>query len=432
VMKVGQIVRSIAKHAVMRNYRPYEYILRHIRARGDIWMVSQGEYMAWWLKRENATLRVTVSDGVCRAYTSLENAVIERFPGEFLDSPSVLCQGTEFSGEVWLTVDNGLKRKELLIELLKREGILNFRIAREGRFFLSQAELGPLLEDIHTKLHQRGRFFEEDIAVVRRILIDRLAAHGLPLLRMWYHPRVDGVVIKAAFSPRYDVDRAIANLARIRALEEEYNVSSTLYIRAFGPFYGAKEIGALATMPWCSEIALHGEFVTNAHKYGDEFKAAVAEKEHLERLIGYPVLGVCMHGGELTSNTSESTRAVVQRAGFLYDTTSRMQYYFPFKRVVNGQLSKSYCLVHGFGDIKVAAHRKYGTVFCECAIGKMNEVYEQNGVFVLMLHPVYFGFWNYLLGPRNWGPIARFLSGRVRRLGPSRDSRRSDPIGGDL
>jgi hypothetical protein len=71
-------------------------------------------------------------------------------------------------------------------------------------------------------------------------------------------------------------------------------------------------------------------------------------------------------------------------------------------------------------------------VFCECAIGKMNEVYEQNGVFVLMLHPVYFGFWNYLLGPRNWGPIARFLSGRVRRLGPSRDSRRSDPIGGDL
>ena len=378
-------------------------------------MVSQGEYMAWWLKRENAILEITVSDGTCRAYTSLENAVIERFPGEFLDSPTIAYQGSGFSGEVWLTIDSELEKRELLIELLKREGILNFRIAEEGKFLLSQAEMGPLLEDIHIKLHQRGRFFEEDVSAVRQVVINKLAVYNLPLLRIWYHPRVDGIVTKAVFSPRHDVDRAITNLARTRVLEKKYSVSSTLYLRAFGPFYGDQEIREAATVPWCSEVALHGEFVTNAHKYGNELKAAEAEKGHLERLIGRPILGVCMHGGELAFNTSESTRGVVQRAGFLYDTTSRMQYYFPFKQVVNGQLSKSYCLVHALGDIKIPVSRNYGRTFYEKTIAKMDEVYEQNGIFVLMLHPVYFGFWAYLFKPRNWVPLLRFFSGYVRQ-----------------
>jgi hypothetical protein len=398
------------KHVMMNNYSPYEEILRHMKSRADIWTVSQGEYMAWWLEREDATLEIVVSDGTCRADTSLENAVIESFSGEFLDSPITPCPETEFSGEVWFTIDNRLAKKELLAELLKREGILNFRVAEAGEFFLSQAELGPLLEDIHSKLHQRGRFFEEDVSAVRQVVIDKLAVYNLPLLRIWYHPRIDGVVTKAVFSPRYDVDRAITNLAHIRALEEKYGVSSTLYLRAFGPFYGDQAIKEVAAEPWCSEIGLHGEFVTNAHAYGGELEAALEEKEHLEKLIGRPVLGVCMHGGELSSNTSKSTHDVIQKAGFLYDTTSSLHYYFPFKRPVAGQLSNSYCLVHALGDIKIPAHRNYGQMFSKEVMAKMDEVYEQSGVFVLLLHPVYFGFGAYLCNPRNWASLVGFLS----------------------
>jgi hypothetical protein len=414
-MKLGQVARSIKKHIVMKNYRPYERILRHIRARGDIWMVSQGEYMTWWVRREDATLKITVSDGTCQVYTSLEGAVIEKFRGEFLDSSTLPIAGSAFSGEVWITIDAGLERKELLIELLRREGILNFRVARQGEIFLSQAEMGPILDTAHANLCQRGRSFESDASAVRQIVIDKLAVHGLPLLRIWYHPRVDGVVTKAVFSPRYDVDRAITNLARIRALENRYSVSSTLYIRAFCPFYSDRDTGELPGMPWCSEIGLHGEFVTHARRYGGEFKAAVAEKEHLERVIGRPVLGVCMHGGERSANINDNTPHVVDEADFLYDTTSGMHYYFPFKRAVNARLSQSYCLVHALSDIEVPADRRYSQALYEEAVAKMDEIYQQHGIFVMTLHPVYFGFFAYLLHPRNWTSLVKFSLRRFKQ-----------------
>jgi len=449
-MKLGQkllqITPSIVRSLGMRNSQPYEQILRHVRARGDIWIVSQGEYMSWWLKRENASLKITVSEGRCQVDTSLENAVLEKFPGEFLDSPTVSCDEPKFSGEVWITLDTALEKKGLLIELLKREGILNLRIAEEGEFMLSQEEIGPLLEEIDARVQQwQGRFFEADACAIRQIVIDKLAARHLPLLRVWYHPRVDGVVTRAVFSPRFDVDRAITNLAPIRALEKQYDASSTLYLRTFCPYYTDREIKELSSMPWCSEIALHGEFVNHARKYGDEFKAAKAEKAHLEELTGRPILGIAMHGGELSYNRSENTDDVIQEAGLLYDTTLRPVHdYFPFKKVVKGQISKSYNLPHAMGDFSVFPFKlsrrvvkgqisksyrlarpldsismsfiwNYGQVFYEKTIAKMNEIYERNGVFVITLHPVYFGFFSYLSRPRNWPPLVRVLLGYFKK-----------------
>jgi hypothetical protein len=84
-----------------------------------------------------------------------------------------------------------------------------------------------------------------------------------------------------------------------------------------------------------------------------------------------------------------------------------MKYYFPFRRLLNGQLTNSYCLVHPTGDIGVPSNWAYERLFFEEVIGKMNEVYAHNGVCVVMLHPIYFGFFRYLAHPKNWG---RFLS----------------------
>lgn len=416
-MKFDRIVGSLIRHVVMRNSRPYEQVLREIKARGDIWMVSQGEYIAWWLKRENATLEVTVSDGMCRAYTSLENGVIEKWPGEFISSSAVPCPETKLSGEVWITIDSTLEKKDLLIEILRREGILNFRVAAEGEFMLSRQEMAPVLEQIHPAFHEwQGQFLADHVRAVRQIVAKKLAAKHLPLLRIWYHPRVNGTIPRAVFSPRHDVDRAITNLAYVRGLEVRYGASSTLYVRAFGLFYGDKEIKEVAASPWCSEIALHGEFATNARQYGDEFKAACAEKAHLEKLVGHPVIGVSIHGGELTNNRSENTADVIQKAQFLYDTTPASQDCFPYRPVVREQLSNSYCLVHNLGDISITANREYRREFYEQVIAKMDEIYEQNGVFVMMLHPVYFGFLAYLSHPRNWIPFVRSLPGFLRRL----------------
>ncbi len=409
--KLQRLQGALMRHLVAQNFLPYEQLLRYIQERGDIWITSQGEYVAWWQQREKATLTIMVTDGVCRAQTSLKNAVIEKFPGDFLETPVTPCSEAAYSGEVWLTVDSALPQKELLLELLKREGILNFRVGTEGQFMLSRQELEPLLANLETNWQQRlGWPIEATISAVRQLIIDKLAARNLPLLRVWYHPRLNGVVYRAVFSPRYDVDRAITNLARIRAFEESYNVSSTLYIRSFCSFYTDEQIKGLASQPWCSEIALHGEFITNARRYGDEFQAAVAEKSYLEKLTGCPVLGVGMHGGELSYNRSERTDEVMEKAGFVYDTTSRPgRYYFPFRKLVKGHLSASYGLSHALSDVDVQANRDYSQVFYERTVAKIDEIYQQNGVFVLMLHPEYFGFLSYLSRSVNWLPLLKFV-----------------------
>ena len=401
----------------MSNYAPYEQVLKVIKARGDIWTTSQGEYMRWWQMRARAGLRVVVADGRCVVESPLENAVFEKFRAEFLETPVVPCKDARFSGEVWLTIDDTLEKKYLLTEILRREGILNFCVAKAGEFLLTQNDLGALLETIDVKLRQRGRLFEEDIAAVRQVVVDKLAKRGLPLLRMWYHPRIDGAIMKAVFSPRYDVDRAITNVARIRRLEQRYGVRSTVYLRAFCPFYSERDIKALASSEAHTELGLHGEFVRNARRYGDEFSAARAEKEHLERLIGRPVLGLCLHGGERASNYSENTQAAVESAGFLYDTTSRMGYYFPYRPVLNGRLGRAYRLNHAFGDIKVIPGHNYEREFYSRVLKKMDEIYAQNGVFVLTLHPIYFGFFSYLSHPKNLTRLIRFFLHLRRRVG---------------
>jgi hypothetical protein len=405
-----QIKPALIRHIAARNSEPYERILQYIRKQKDIWIVSQGEYMEWWVNRSKASLRINVINGLCHIRTDLEGAVMERFPGEFFSASTVPCENTDFSGDIWITIDSKLKRKELLIEILKREGILNYQITNTGDFVLSGEALDPLLEQVEASVSKRrGKFWEADIYAIRQIIIDKLARHNLPLLRVWYHPLVDNIVMKAVFSPRYDVDRAITNLAHIRAIEQKYNVPSTLYLRAFCPFYMDRDVKELVSKPWCSEIVLHGEFVTNARKYGDELNAAHMEKRHLEQLIGRPVLGVGMHGGELTNNRSKNTDKVIDDAGFLYDTTPRpAQDFLPSRKAVNGHLGQAYTLSHALGDIEIPANRNYAQQLYERTVAKMDEIYQKNGIFVFMLHPAYFGFFAYLSKPKNWIPLLKF------------------------
>jgi len=141
----------------------------------------------------------------------------------------------------------------------------------------------------------------------------------------------------------------------------------------------------------------------------------VAEKGCLERVIGWPVTGVCMHGGELTCNISDKTMDAVEAAGFLYETSSGMDYYFPYRPIVNGRMRSVYRLNHGFSDVKLTPGRNYARDFCDKVMQRMDTVYEQNGVFVLMLHPVYFGFFAYLSHPKNLARVVRFFWDNLRQ-----------------
>jgi hypothetical protein len=80
-----------------------------------------------------------------------------------------------------------------------------------------------------------------------------------------------------------------------------------------------------------------------------------------------------------------------------------------FRECGSGRLSKAYSLSHALSDVNIPADGDYDQAFYENAIAKMKEIYAQNGIFVLLLHPEYFGFFEYLAHPKNWMLLISFF-----------------------
>jgi len=418
-MKITLMKRAVERYTKIKSYCPYQRVLQTVRARGDVWMTSQGEYAGWWDRRHRTSLNITVSEATCTVSSDLENAVFESYPGTFLTSSTVACPDSSFTGDLRLVVDASLARQELLLEALRREGIMNTTIGGKGAFFLSH-ELDDVLERMENHLHrQELAEYDETIAAVRDSIVAMLAQQGLPLIRIWYNPRIDGKVMKAVFSPRHDVERALTNVPRIVKLEHEYGAASTVYIRVFQPFYNDKEIGELTSLPEPIQIALHAEFFAHAEKHGSEEAAARADKAHLEDVVGRSVMGVSNHGGELVENYTPNYWGAVEGAGFLWTISQRaLPYYLPYRWLTNdGQLSQAYCICYQFRDIGIP-YENFADAFYEQALTDLEQATEHGGALVLMFHPGFFGFFSYLLTPKNLARLARFMptyAGRVLR-----------------
>lgn len=416
-MKTSLMTRAIERYTKIRSYHPYQRVLQSVRARGDIWMASQGEYANWWARRHNASLDISVSESKCIISSDLENTVFVRHPDEFLTSPAVDCPNSSFSGDLYFVVDASLPRKHLLIEALQREGIMNLTLGQQGEFFLSH-ELDGILEKMEKHLRrQELAEYDETIIAIRDMVCARLADRGLPLIRIWYNPCIDGKVMKGVFSPRHDVERALTNVPRIVKLEQEYGAGSTLYIRVFQPFYSDKEISELTSLPDPVEIALHAEFYAHAGDHGSEEAAAKGDREHLASVVGRPVAGVSNHGGELVENYTPSYWGAVEDAGFLWTISQRaFPYYLPYRWLTNdGRLSDTYCICYQFRDIGIP-YENFEEAFYQQALKDLDQAVAHGGALVLMFHPGFFGFFSYLLTPKNFARLARFMPTYAGRL----------------
>ena len=122
-MNLSVLRRALDRHLKIKNYRPYERVLKRVASCRDIWMASQGTYVAWWHRRSKASLRITVCNGEMAVSSDLEDVVFERFPQEFLTSGTTSCRGSSFTGELQLVIDETLERKHLLVDALQREGV---------------------------------------------------------------------------------------------------------------------------------------------------------------------------------------------------------------------------------------------------------------------------------------------------------------------
>jgi hypothetical protein len=416
-MDLSVIRRAVERYTKIQSYPPYKRVLKSVRARGDVWMASQGEYARWWDRRHKASLTLNITQGVCIVGSDLTDAVFERFPGEFLTTGSVPCPGSSFTGELKVVVDDSLERKHLLIEALRREGIMNLSVGKEGTFFLSH-ELDGALERMEEHLRrQELAEYDAEILAIRDMVAALLDQKGLPLIRIWYNPRISGRVIKGIFSPRHDVERELTNIPRIIRLEQEHSAGSTVYIRVFQPFYNDKEIAQLASLPYPVEIALHAEFFAHGDQHGSEEAAAQADKAHLEAVIGRQVAGVSNHGGELIENYTPNYWGAVENAGFLWTISQRaFPYYLPYRWLRDdGQLSNAYCICYQFRDIGIP-YDNFAEAFYDEAIRNLDEALEHGGALVLMFHPGFFGFFSYLLTPKNLFRLMRFMPTYASRV----------------
>jgi hypothetical protein len=421
-MKSAPLKRALYRNLKLQTFAPYERFLQAMSERDDAWIVSQGKYVLWWQKRASSDLEVTVFNGECHIITNLSEAVIENYPNDFHASPQIVipCPDSNFDGPILLTIDPNLKQEELFKEALRREGILNFAEGSKGEFFFSR-EVSPILEEMASALKQtRMENFHQCIVEMRQLIAERLAQRGIPLLRIWYHPCVDDRIVKVVISPRFDVDRAITNMPKIWGLEHKYQASSTAHLRPFCPFYSQRRIHEISKHPTCPEIALHGEFASHASRFGGLLEAARAEKKEVEEITGREVLGVSLHGGELTKHNTAEARAVIPKAGFLYNVSlwsGPTPYYFPYRlQREDGTFENTYHMHRNFGDIQVPLSERYGEDFFNGAMRQVEIASEHNGILVMVLHAVYFGFWSYLVNLENLVKLLVFLPTYFRRL----------------
>jgi hypothetical protein len=91
---------------------------------------------------------------------------------------------------------------------------------------------------------------------------------------------------------------------------------------------------------------------------------------------------------------------------------------FPFrpeKVTVNGKTHRTHSLSKTLSYLNEPTVREYGRLFYETAVQTMEAVYAQNGIFVLTMHPSYFGFFSYLARPKNWTPLVKFSLGYLKQ-----------------
>ncbi len=418
-MNLGMLKRAILRHRLVKNRRPYEALLAHAAARGDVWFATQREIAAWWEARCAAAIDIHVAEpGAIRVSCPLAGAVAE-IEGKELRVPP-------FDHPVAASVPPGALEITYhcssMYQDFAREIFTHLGYGHVSPTFIDdtadvrKAVIDPLLRKLHETAAAHQFYGADEIAAVRaavRVAHERL---GVPELRIWSLPHRDGRPYRAALSPRFDVDKAIVNMPLIHDLEGAYGARSTAYIRPCGPFYGAREIRRYLERLGANEIALHGEFVTTSGRFGDEFKSAVGEKRLIEYITGAEAAGVCMHGGELNSNLTENTRMAIEGAGFKYETMYRNGYFHPLHLPAGVIPMRTLSIGQHYADLNVSPGPDFQRELERELVERFDRAAATGGVFVPVLHPLYFDLGHYLSRAENIYRLASFMPGYIANI----------------
>ncbi len=412
-MNTAVVKRQILRHIYARPRPVYESFLRHMNSRGDVWMVPQREVASWWEARQSSEiLTERAGDGLLRVSCELSRAVIEVDRKELrIPSFDVAAPAGSPDRSVCMTYDCGAGLDLFALEVFGHFGYSHVKPAGSGQIpDVAKDALDPILERLRDTAHLHWNYESADVAAFRDLVRDAHHRRGIPELRIWPLPHYRGRPYRVCVSTRYDVDRAIVNMPPIHRLEAKYGMRSTVYLRPMGFFYGAREIKRYRRQGGDYEIGLHGEFVATAReRFGDEFKAAVEEKKRLEEFIGEEVSGVCMHGGELYNNMTENTRPAIEAAGFKYETVYQNQYYLPLHLPSRDGVYRTLSIGRNFMDLRFEPGADFKANMSTRLMQLLSEAEAVGGVFLPVLHPLFFNVARYFSYPENLGRMAAYI-----------------------
>jgi hypothetical protein len=406
--------RAISRHRLVKNRAPYEALLAHAAARGDVWFAAQREIAAWWETRGQAALDLRVAEpGVLRVSCALKDAVVETGGTDLRIPPFDHPVGASAPpGAVEISYHCSSMSQDFALEIFTHLGYGHVSPAYlDDVADVRMSVLDPLLRKLCETAAAHQFYGADEIAAVRAAVRAAHERRGVPELRIWTLPQRDGRPSRAGLSPRFDVDKAIVNMPLIHGLEGNYGARSTAYVRPCGPFYGAREIGRYLERLGANEIALHGEFVTTSGRFGDEFKAATGEKRLLEYITGAEAAGVCMHGGELNNNLTENTKMAIEGAGFRYETMYRNGYFLPLHLPAGVIPMRTLSIGQHFADLDVPPGAEFQRELERELIERFDRSAAAGGVFVPVLHPLYFDLGHYLSRVENIFRLASFMPG---------------------
>jgi hypothetical protein len=412
-MNIEMLQRALRRQYYVKPRSAYTDFLRGIGARGDVWMVPQREVAAWWEARQAAEIRIVAAGGGgARISCDLERAVVEIDGKELRIPPFETAASSEAGrGDVCIAYDCCTRLASFALEVFGHFGYGHVRPqSADRRPDIQCGDLEPILDRLRRNALLHWNYVNEDIEALRGLVRRAHRARGLPELRLWPLPHYRGRPHRVCVSSRFDVDRAIVNMPLIHEIEGKCGLRSTAYLRPMGPFYGAREITRYRAQVGGNEIALHGEFATTARRrFGDETAAAAAEKKLLEEIIGERVAGVCMHGGELHYNVTENTRGAIEAARFKYETMYQNQYYLPLHLPAGDGVMRTLSIGQHLMDVSVPVGPGFVADLRAAFDRHLSQAESVGGVFVPVLHPLYFSIAHYLRYPENTFRLAAFV-----------------------
>jgi hypothetical protein len=392
-MNLGMLQRSFLRHRYVKNRLPYEGFLRHVDAHGDAWKAPQREVAAWWEARGAAELDLRVAEpGTLRVSCALKDAVVEIDRRELRVPPFTHSVSPDVpAGAIEISYHCASMNQDFAREIFGHLGYGHVASAYlDDVADIRMAALEPLLARLRETANVHRRYGEEDVASLRAAVRAAHERRGIPELRLWTLPQRDGRPCRVCVSPRFDVDRGIVNMPLIHELEGRYGVRSTAYIRPCGPYYGAREIRRYARGVGGNEIALHGEFAATARRFGGEPEAAAGEKRLLEYITGGDVAGVCAHGSEPDGGFSKNTRAAIEAARFAYETIGRAGSFHPLHLPAGMKPMRTLSVGWQCADLDVEPGPDFQRELEQSLVDRFEQAAAAGGVFVPVLHPLYF------------------------------------------